>query len=538
MRRYLLPAFALLLALLVGFGIGFHSGFKKDILFEGIVKAVRLMQPMKEVTADAEVQLDMSDQTLLDSTLLPTHKREVLVTDPGGKPLPLLASAVDTGDESIVIAAQGSLFRLKTGACPGEDCVKQVGRLVRPDGTLLEDIYDLLSIEVDGKREWYVSYGQKDRTRYHKWMAVSRFELPEGEGDIQRIEPPLFEGRPFSLRKGHSALSGGGAMVYDPKSDEIVLTIGDFSLNGVSNDFPGDIPPPQTLDSDLGKIFRINRKTREHQVVSIGHRNPQGLALSDAGELISTEHGPKGGDEINLIEEGHNYGWPYTSFGAVYTTYTFPEKPPTHEGRFGEFTLPILSFLPSPGISALTFIKGFDPAWDGDLMVTTLKARTLFRVRRWETGKSTGSYVEQIYIGDRMRDIDIVEGVMVITTDSGKIIMLTPVENVQMARTETGLVTNLNVLATCGSCHNMNYPVSTQDAPHLRNIMGRNIGSAPDFGRYSDALKAMSDKTWDAESLEKFIRSPQDFAPGTAMPPVDLDDDQIKELMKDLALLR
>ena len=48
----------------------------------------------------------------------------------------------------------------------------------------------------------------------------------------------------------------------------------------------------------------------------------------------------------------------------------------------------------------------------------------------------------------------------------------------------------------------------------------------------------MSDKTWDAESLEKFIRSPQDFAPGTAMPPVDLDDDQIKELMKDLALLR
>ncbi|TKW65777.1 MAG: hypothetical protein DI616_12915 [Paracoccus denitrificans] len=71
---------------------------------------------------------------------------------------------------------------------------------------------------------------------------VSRFDLPEGEGAIQRVEEPLFKARPFSLRKGHSVLSGGGSMVYDQKTDDIILTIGDFSLNGVSNDFPGDIP--------------------------------------------------------------------------------------------------------------------------------------------------------------------------------------------------------------------------------------------------------------------------------------------------------
>lgn len=534
MRRYMLPALALLLVLSVGFFVGLYSGFKKNILFEGVVKSVRLLEPQKEITADPEVRLDMSDQTLLDSTLLPTHRREVLVTAPDGKPLPLLASSVDRGDESVVLAAQGSLIRLKTGACPGEGCVTQIGRLVRPDGTKLEDIYDMISVEVDGKREWFLSYAQKDRTRYNKWFAVSRFTLPEGEGSIQRIEPPIFTSRPFSLRNGHSFLSGGGAMAYDPKTDEIIVTIGDYSLNGISNSFEGDVPPPQTLDSDLGKIFRFARKTGDRHVVSIGHRNPQGLALSDKGELISTEHGPKGGDEINVIVDGGNYGWPYTSFGTVYTTYTFPEKPPLQDGRFGTFTPPIVAFLPSPGISALSFIKDFHPAWDGDLMVTTLKARTLMRVRRWETG----NYVEQIYIGDRMRDIDIVEGVMVITTDSGKIIMLTPVENIEMARTETGLVGNLTALATCGSCHNLNYAASTQDAPHLRNIVGRNIASAPDFARYSDALTAMSDKVWDAESLEKFIRSPQDFAPGTAMPPVDLDDAQIEELMKDLALLR
>ncbi|TKW67235.1 MAG: hypothetical protein DI616_06120 [Paracoccus denitrificans] len=538
MRRYLLPVLSLVVVLLIGFAVGFHSGFKKDILFEGIVKAVRLMQPPNDVNSDPALQLDMTDQTLLDSTILPTHKREVLIADPSGRPVPLLASAVDTGDESIVIGAQGSLFRLKAGACPGDDCVSQIGRLVRPDGTLLDDIYDMISVEVDGKREWYVSYGQKNRTRYEKWMTVSRFDLPEGEGDIQRIEEPLFKAKPFSLRKGHSVLSGGGSMAYDQKTDDIILTIGDFSLNGVSNDFPGDIPPPQTLESDLGKIFRINRTTGERHVVSIGHRNPQGLALSAEGELISTEHGPKGGDEINLIEDGNNYGWPYTSFGTVYTKYTFPEHPPIQEGRFGEFTLPILSFLPSPGISALTFIEDFDPAWDGDLMVTTLKARTLFRVRRWQTGDQTGSYVEQIYIGDRMRDIDIVDGVMILTTDSGKIIMLTPVEDIDNVRTETGLVANLNVLASCGSCHNMNYPVSTQDAPHLRNIVGRNIASASDFSRYSDALKEMSNQTWDPDSLERFLRAPQDFAPGTAMPDMNLSDDDMTELMADLALLR
>ncbi len=534
MRRFLMPALALLAVLSLGFSVGLYSGFKKNIVFESIVKSYRLMNPPEPVKGVQTVDLDMTDRTLLDSTLLPLHQREVLVSDAKGKPLPLLASAHEQGDASIILAEDGTLFRLKSHSCPGENCLKQVGRLTRTDGSKLDSIYDLLSVEVDGGREWYVSYGQMDATRYNKQFMVSHISLPAGEDALQPIDPPLFASRPLSLRSGHSARSGGGAMVYDAKTDDIIVTIGDYSLNGVSNTFDGSAPPPQSLDSDLGKIFRINRKTGESHVISIGHRNPQGLVLTPEGELISTEHGPKGGDEINIIKDGGNYGWPYTSLGAVYSTYTFPETPPSHEGRFGEFTPPIIAFLPSPGISALTYIADFHPAWDGDLMVTTLKARSLMRVRRWETG----NYVEQIYIGDRMRDVDIVEGEMILTTDSGKIILLTPVENIELARTETGLIANADVLTNCSSCHNISNPNSTQDAPHLRNILGRHIASAGDFGHYSDALKGMSDLSWDRESLERFIRSPQDFAPGTAMPPVDLDDGQIAELLASLELLR
>ncbi|NHF73957.1 PQQ-dependent sugar dehydrogenase [Paracoccus xiamenensis] len=534
MRRYLVPVLVLVLALSVGFGFGLVSGVRKNIVFETIVKTVRQLRPAPIEDQAPEMRLDLSDRALLDSTLLPLHRHDIQVTDTSGKPLPLLAlSAAETG-AAVVLGAEGTLFLLHATACPGAECVHQIGRLVRPDGTALDDIYDLISVETGTERAWYVSYGQEDQAGFNKSFAISQFDLPEDTATLQPIAPPLFVSRSFSLKNGHSPRSGGGAMAYDPRSDELVVTVGDYSLNGIGNVYSGTVPPPQSEDSDLGKILRIDRQTGQSHIVSMGHRNQQGLSLSSDGELISTEHSVKGGDEINLIEEGQNYGWPYTSMGAVYGTYSFPEKPLMPGAIHGGYTPPIVAYLPSPGISAVTHIEHFHPSWDGDLMVATLKARSLMRVRRWETG----NYSEQIYIGDRIRDVNIVGKDMVLATDSGKIILLTPVENVQLARTDTGLNTNLNALANCGSCHNLNYPTSTADAPHLRNILGRQIASAPDYERYSPALLAMSGKPWDAASLERFLRAPQEFAPGTAMPDLSLTDAEITELMAQLPLLR
>ncbi|MFD1794596.1 hypothetical protein FQV27_07085 [Paracoccus aurantiacus] len=536
MRRYLFPAFVLLLVAALAFSVGFYSGFRKNVVFEMIVRGARAMNPAPLVTAAPEMRLDMTDRAFLDSTLLPLHQDEILVTSSEGTPLPLLALEAAGGEDAIALGAEGTLFRMTGAACPGDGCLRQIGRLVRPDGTALDDIYDLLSLEREGGRDWYVSYGQPDAAGFNKSFAISRFVLPEDEGgkSLQPVEKPVFLSRSFSLRNGHAPRSAGGAMAYDPKTDEIIVAVGDYSLNGIANVYSGAVPPSQSPDSDIGKILRIDRETGQSHIVSMGHRNPQGLSISSDGELISTEHAPKGGDEINLIAEGRNYGWPYASMGTVYGTYSFPEKPLRAGEVHGGYTPPIAAYLPSPGISAVTHIEGFHPAWDGDLMVATLKARSLMRVRRWVGG----SYTEQIYIGDRIRDVDIVGKAMLLATDSGKIIRLTPVENVQLARTETGLNTNLNALSNCGGCHNLNYPVSTRDAPHLRNLMGRPIASASDYSTYSPALLAKSTGTWDIESLEKFLRAPQEFAPGTAMPDLGLSDGEIAELMTELPLLR
>ncbi len=536
MRRYLVPATAILFIALMFFGIGFYSGFRKNVVFDMIVKSARYLQPVEPVTQAPEKLLDMTDRALLDSTLLPLRRTDIQVSTTAGEPLPLLAVSPAEQDGTIVIGADGTLFRLPAEDCTDAGCVQQIGRLVRPDGTALDDIYDMLSVKTEGGREWFVSYGQEDRAGYNKAFVISRFTLPDGtdEERLHKVEPPLFESTSFSLRNGHAPRSAGGEMVYDPATDSLIVTIGDYSLNGISNTYSGPLPPSQSPDSDLGKTLRVSRTDGSSEIISMGHRNPQGLSISSRGEVIATEHGPKGGDEINLIEDGRNYGWPNVSMGAVYNTYSFPEKPLEAGQIHGGYTPPILAFLPSPGIGAVAHIEGFDPVWDGDLMVATLKARSLIRVRRWPGG----NYAEQIYIGDRIRDLAFIGGALVLATDSGKIIRLRPVEELALARTETGLTTNLNALSECGACHNLNYPVSTADAPHLRDILGRSIASASDYTGYSAALQAMAGTPWDAAALESFLRAPQKFAPGTSMPDLQLSDTQIKELMSQLPLLR
>lgn len=536
MRRFWVSALIVLFICSISFAFGLQTGLRKTPPFEFIVKSVRLMRPLEKVETAPVVELDMGDRELLDSTILPMHQREIQASDANGKPVPLIGIAPAGGTQALLMAGDGTLLRMDVEACETTDCLRQVGRLVRPDGTAMNDNYDILPVEIDGKREWYVAYGQQDRTGYTKQLVISRFTPPETAPDnpIIKVEEPFFRSTPFSLRNEHSMRSAGGAMVYDPKTDELVVTVGDYSLNGVGNVFEGPIPPSQDPESHLGKILRIDRQTGDARIITMGHRNPQGLSISKDGELIATEHGPKGGDEINLIEEGKNYGWPYVSMGTLYNEYTFPQKPLREGEPHGGYTTPIFAFMPNPGISAVIHIEGFHPAWDGDLMVATLRGQSLMRARRWPGG----GYVEQIYIGDRIRDLDIIGKEMVLVTDSGKIVLLDAIEDLELARSATGLINNMTALESCGACHNVGNAVSTNSAPHLHQIVGRQIASASDYYGYSDGLLSKGQEKWDLESLEAFLRSPQDFAPGTAMPTLDLSDADIAELMELLPLLR
>jgi glucose/arabinose dehydrogenase len=148
--------------------------------------------------------------------------------------------------------------------------------------------------------------------------------------------------------------------------------------------------PPQDLNSPLGKILRFNddgtvpadnpfvaTPGAVAAIWSYGHRNPQGLAFNpDTGQLWSTEHGPRGGDELNLIRSGHNYGWPVISYGTRYDGMAF-----TAEVEHAGMEQPVINWTPSIAVSAITFYEGNAfPRWKHTLFICSLKQQELFRV--------------------------------------------------------------------------------------------------------------------------------------------------------------
>jgi glucose/arabinose dehydrogenase len=136
------------------------------------------------------------------------------------------------------------------------------------------------------------------------------------------------------------------------KDDSLLFTTGEFRNR----------PLAQDKKNAYGKILSINLNSKETKIVSIGHRNPQGLYYSKKYDfIISTEHGPKGGDEININHEPskkvRNYGWPISSYGEhYYKNYSkkILDKAPLNKShkKYG-FEEPVKYFVPSIGISEI-----------------------------------------------------------------------------------------------------------------------------------------------------------------------------------------
>jgi glucose/arabinose dehydrogenase len=152
----------------------------------------------------------------------------------------------------------------------------------------------------------------------------------------------------------------------------------------------------QDLGTPWGKIHRIRddgRLPEDNPFVEVagalpsiwtyGHRSPQGLEFRrETNELWGTEMGPRGGDEINRLLPGHNYGWPLYSKGVNYdgSPVAYGKKLGI-EFELGEIDQPVVDLSPSPAVSSFIFYSGAAfPEWRNDLIVGSLKARSLFRM--------------------------------------------------------------------------------------------------------------------------------------------------------------
>ena len=163
----------------------------------------------------------------------------------------------------------------------------------------------------------------------------------------------------------------------------------------------------ENLEYKFSVILRIDMNKKDVQTFSSGHRNPQGLLVNENNIIISTEHGPRGGDEINKIEEGKNYGWPKASYGENYNeNYNEMDKYKYEKNHssFG-FKEPIYSFTPSIAISQIIKVpEEFSSRWKNNYLVTTLRSLSLFRVI-FDDKFSRIINMEKITVGKRIRDI-------------------------------------------------------------------------------------------------------------------------------------
>jgi len=195
----------------------------------------------------------------------------------------------------------------------------------------------------------------------------------------------------------------GGKILFLPDGTMMVTTGDGFEYREA----------PQDTSSHLGKVIRMNRDGTapadnpfvngggDPLVYSYGHRNPQGLALHPGtGEVYLHEHGPKGGDEVNLIQAGANYGWPAVTWGENYSgAYVSPLK------QYPGITDPLHVWTPSIAPSGLAVYSGpVFPEWEGDLLVGALVDREVRRLVI-ENGKITQEESLFSELGERIRDV-------------------------------------------------------------------------------------------------------------------------------------
>ena len=230
----------------------------------------------------------------------------------------------------------------------------------------------------------------------------------------------IFSSKPclkIDLTEPKFAAASAGGRIFKYDNENILLTIGDF--------YSDDVHGPalsQNLKVDYGKILKINLTNKNNEIFSSGHRNPQGLFISKDNNIFSSEHGPAGGDEVNLIYQNKNYGWPLNTFGVGYKSKKqYGEKkknwtPDISNNQHDKFEKPIFSWGNTFAASNLIYYENdyFDK-WKDNLLVGSLATKQISRLV-FNKEKKSIILKEDIKLDIRIRDI--------IQLKDGKIIIL------------------------------------------------------------------------------------------------------------------
>jgi len=264
----------------------------------------------------------------------------------------------------------------------------------------------------------YLSYAHGDKSANATRVVRAKFD-GQALSDLEVI----FDVTPTKDTPVHY----GGRIAFGPDGKLFITTGDGFNYREEA----------QNLSNTLGVIVRLNddgsvpadnpfvgKEGVRPEIYSYGHRSPQGLLVTDAGTVYMSEHGPQGGDEINLIEAGNNYGWPVITYGIDYSGARI-----TPFTQMDGMEQPLKYWVPSIAPANLELYTGdLFAAWQGDFLVAGLVPGDVRRVDM-EDGVAVGEEILFAEIGERIRGVQMApDGSLYILTDgdAGSVIRVTP----------------------------------------------------------------------------------------------------------------
>ncbi len=284
----------------------------------------------------------------------------------------------------------------------------------------------LLGLTIDPSfsknRMVYWCFAEENETQTGTLTAVAKGKLSVDEKRIENAVV-IYRAKPAF----DSFLHYGGRIIFD-KTGNLIVSTGERSDKQTR-------PQAQQLNSALGKIIRITTDGKaapgnpfignplaKPEIYSYGHRNVQGLAFHPVtGDLWENELGPKGGDELNLIKPGKNYGWPVISYGEEYSGSTVGDGISQKAGM----EQPVYYWDPVFSPSGMTFYSGDKiPEWKNNLFICGLNSNHIVRLVI-QNNKVTGE--ERLLSGETQRFRDIAQGkdgFLYAITDEGRLYML------------------------------------------------------------------------------------------------------------------